>query len=131
MICVSIFSSDTMWRLEENNSPRESEEEDEERKRGKNSKIQILYICCYCSVTHRILMPLIYRLMEILACDYSYQCLLYSITRDLRLGDLVLKASLFLPFKELRSLDLRFNAIVGCHENQGLCCCYIIIILLY
>uniref|UniRef100_A0A6N2KWT3 Leucine-rich repeat-containing N-terminal plant-type domain-containing protein n=1 Tax=Salix viminalis TaxID=40686 RepID=A0A6N2KWT3_SALVM len=36
-----------------------------------------------------------------------------------RLGDLVLNASLFLPFKELRSLDLGNNAIVGCHENQG------------
>ncbi|KAB5555969.1 hypothetical protein DKX38_006878 [Salix brachista] len=39
--------------------------------------------------------------------------------RDVSLGDLVLNASLFLPFKELRSLDLRSNAIVGCHENQG------------
>ncbi|KAB5555941.1 hypothetical protein DKX38_006850 [Salix brachista] len=34
------------------------------------------------------------------------------------LGDLVLNASLFLPFTELRSLYLSFNAIVGCHENQ-------------
>ncbi|KAG5244633.1 LRR receptor serine/threonine-protein kinase [Salix suchowensis] len=48
--------------------------------------------------------------------------------RDVSLGDLVLNASLFLPFKELRSLDLSVNAIVGCHENQGLCC-YIIILL--
>uniref|UniRef100_A0A6N2L0D9 Leucine-rich repeat-containing N-terminal plant-type domain-containing protein n=1 Tax=Salix viminalis TaxID=40686 RepID=A0A6N2L0D9_SALVM len=39
--------------------------------------------------------------------------------RDESLGDLVLNASLFLPFKELRSLDLSVNAIVGCHENQG------------
>ncbi|KAB5534708.1 hypothetical protein DKX38_017794 [Salix brachista] len=38
--------------------------------------------------------------------------------RDYSLGDLVLNASLFLPFKELRSLDLSNNAIVGCHENQ-------------
>ncbi|KAB5555975.1 hypothetical protein DKX38_006884 [Salix brachista] len=38
--------------------------------------------------------------------------------RDVSLGDLVLNASLFLPFKELRSLALRSNAIVGCHENQ-------------
>ncbi|KAB5555977.1 hypothetical protein DKX38_006886 [Salix brachista] len=38
--------------------------------------------------------------------------------RDVSLGDLALNASLFLPFKELRSLDLRSNAIVGCHENQ-------------
>ncbi|KAJ6397298.1 hypothetical protein OIU77_018332 [Salix suchowensis] len=39
--------------------------------------------------------------------------------RDVSLGDLVLNASLFLPFKELRSLDLSNNAIVGCHEIQG------------
>ncbi|KAG5244644.1 LRR receptor serine/threonine-protein kinase [Salix suchowensis] len=32
--------------------------------------------------------------------------------RDVSLGDLVLNASLFLPFKELRSLDLSNNAIV-------------------
>ncbi|KAB5534707.1 hypothetical protein DKX38_017793 [Salix brachista] len=38
--------------------------------------------------------------------------------RDVSLGDLVLNASLFLPFKELRSLDLSNNSIVGCHENQ-------------
>ena len=44
MVCVSIFSSDTMWILEEDNSPRESEEEDEERKRGKTLKFEILYI---------------------------------------------------------------------------------------
>ncbi|KAB5555968.1 hypothetical protein DKX38_006877 [Salix brachista] len=45
-----------------------------------------------------------------------------SNVRDYSLGDLVLNASLFLPFKELRSLDLSVNAIAGCHENQGLCC---------
>ncbi|KAB5555974.1 hypothetical protein DKX38_006883 [Salix brachista] len=39
--------------------------------------------------------------------------------RDVSLGDFVLNASLFLPFKELRSLALGNNAIVGCHENQG------------
>uniref|UniRef100_A0A6N2KVW8 Leucine-rich repeat-containing N-terminal plant-type domain-containing protein n=1 Tax=Salix viminalis TaxID=40686 RepID=A0A6N2KVW8_SALVM len=39
--------------------------------------------------------------------------------RDVNLGDLVLNASLFLPFKELRSLHLSSNAIGGCHENQG------------
>ncbi|KAG5244661.1 receptor protein [Salix suchowensis] len=39
--------------------------------------------------------------------------------RDYSLGDLVLNASLFLPFKELRGLDLSNNAIGGCHENQG------------
>ncbi|KAB5556083.1 hypothetical protein DKX38_006992 [Salix brachista] len=40
--------------------------------------------------------------------------------RGVSLGDLVLNASLFLPFKELQSLDLGDNAIVGCHENQDL-----------
>jgi len=35
------------------------------------------------------------------------------------LGDWVLNASLFLPFKELRSLDLGYNGLVGCMENEG------------
>jgi hypothetical protein len=35
------------------------------------------------------------------------------------LGDWVLNASLFLPFKELQSLDLGYNGLVGCSENQG------------
>jgi hypothetical protein len=39
--------------------------------------------------------------------------------RDYNLGDWVLNASLFLPFKELQSLDLRWNALVGCLENEG------------
>jgi len=39
--------------------------------------------------------------------------------RDQSLGDWVLNASLFLPFKELQSLDLRYNGLVGCSENQG------------
>ncbi|XP_052309066.1 receptor-like protein 1 isoform X4 [Populus trichocarpa] len=39
--------------------------------------------------------------------------------RDFRLGDWVLNASLFLPFKELQSLDLNKNRLVGCSENQG------------
>ena len=34
--------------------------------------------------------------------------------RDLSLGDWVLNASLFLPFKELQSLDLKANELVGC-----------------
>jgi len=39
---------------------------------------------------------------------------------DERFSDWVLlNASLFLPFKELRSLDLNFNGLVGCFENQG------------
>ncbi|KAI5560283.1 hypothetical protein BDE02_16G037100 [Populus trichocarpa] len=39
--------------------------------------------------------------------------------RDYSLGDWVLNASLFLPFKELRSLDLGYNGLVGCLENEG------------
>jgi hypothetical protein len=39
--------------------------------------------------------------------------------RDFRLGDWVLNASLFQPFKELQSLDLGWNRLVGCLENEG------------
>jgi len=39
--------------------------------------------------------------------------------RDQSLGDWVLNASLFLPFKELQSLDFSGNGLVGCSENQG------------
>ncbi|KAJ6737773.1 DI-GLUCOSE BINDING PROTEIN WITH LEUCINE-RICH REPEAT DOMAIN-CONTAINING PROTEIN [Salix viminalis] len=39
---------------------------------------------------------------------------------DWSLGDWVLNASMFLPFKELQSLDLSRNGLVGCSENQGL-----------
>ncbi|KAL9392952.1 hypothetical protein Peur_012237 [Populus x canadensis] len=39
--------------------------------------------------------------------------------RDQSLGDWVLNASLFLPFKELQSLDLSYNGLVGCSENEG------------
>ncbi|XP_061981770.1 cuscuta receptor 1-like [Populus nigra] len=39
--------------------------------------------------------------------------------RDFRLGDWVLNASLFQPFKELQSLKLGVNRIVGCLENEG------------
>ena len=35
------------------------------------------------------------------------------------LGDWVLNASLFLPFKELQSLDLGLTRMVGCLENEG------------
>ncbi|XP_061980429.1 cuscuta receptor 1-like isoform X2 [Populus nigra] len=38
---------------------------------------------------------------------------------EISLGDWVLNASLFLPFKELQSLDLGVNRIVGCLENEG------------
>jgi hypothetical protein len=39
--------------------------------------------------------------------------------RDFRLGDWVLNASLFLPFKELQSLKLEDTGLVGCLENEG------------
>ena len=39
--------------------------------------------------------------------------------RDFSLGNWVLNASLFLPFKELQSLDLKSNGLVGCMENEG------------
>ena len=42
-----------------------------------------------------------------------------SEARDFSLGDWVLNASLFLPFKELQSLDLEDNGLVGCMENEG------------
>jgi hypothetical protein len=38
---------------------------------------------------------------------------------DFSLGDWVLNASLFLPFKELQSLDLGGTGLVGCMENEG------------
>jgi len=40
-------------------------------------------------------------------------------SRDESLGDWVLNASLFLPFKELQSLELGDNGLVGCLENEG------------
>jgi len=39
--------------------------------------------------------------------------------RDWHLGDWVLNASLFQPFKELQSLDLGETGLVGCMENEG------------
>ena len=41
----------------------------------------------------------------------------------------VLNASLFLPFKELQSLDLSWNGIGGCYENQGRFNVYVVIII--
>ena len=41
-------------------------------------------------------------------------------TREEGLGDLYLNVSLFRPFQELQTLDLRGNFIVGCVENEGL-----------
>jgi len=46
------------------------------------------------------------------------QLYLYG-ARDESLGDWVLNASLFQPFKELQSLDLGLNGLVGCLENEG------------
>ncbi|XP_011009765.1 PREDICTED: LRR receptor-like serine/threonine-protein kinase GSO1 isoform X4 [Populus euphratica] len=40
-------------------------------------------------------------------------------TRDESLGHWVLNASLFLPFKELQSLELGRASLVGCLENEG------------
>ena len=40
--------------------------------------------------------------------------------REEGLGDLYLNVSLFRPFQELQTLDLRGNFIVGCVENEGL-----------
>jgi hypothetical protein len=48
--------------------------------------------------------------------------------RDLRLGDWVLNASLFFPFRELQSLDLSSTGLVGCFENQGSFNVYLLII---
>jgi len=42
-----------------------------------------------------------------------------SEARDFRLGDWVLNASLFQPFKELQSLELAWVGLVGCLENEG------------
>jgi len=39
--------------------------------------------------------------------------------RDFSLDSWVLNASLFQPFKELRSLELEEAGIVGCLENEG------------
>jgi hypothetical protein len=49
--------------------------------------------------------------------------------RDYRLGDWVLNASLFLPFKELQSLDLGETGLVGCSENEGWFNVYLLIII--
>ncbi|KAI5593536.1 hypothetical protein BDE02_03G020300 [Populus trichocarpa] len=39
--------------------------------------------------------------------------------RDESLGDWVLNASLFQPFKELQSLELAYTGLAGCLENEG------------
>jgi len=46
------------------------------------------------------------------------QLYLYG-AKDESLGDWVLNASLFRPFKELQSLELGGNGLVGCLENEG------------
>jgi len=55
-------------------------------------------------------------------CDNTTRrvILLYlSGARDESLGDWVLNASLFQPFKELQSLELAYTGLVGCLENEG------------
>ena len=53
-------------------------------------------------------------------CDNSTGRVIRLSLWDARsLGDWVLNASLFLPFKELQSLGLGYNGLVGCSENQG------------
>ena len=41
-------------------------------------------------------------------------------TRDWSMGDWYLNASIFLPFQELKVLDLGGNGIAGCVANEGL-----------
>ncbi|XP_059635205.1 cuscuta receptor 1-like [Cornus florida] len=45
--------------------------------------------------------------------------LLLNLTRDYSLGDWYFNASLFLPFKQLRILDLMDNSLVGWVANEG------------
>ena len=55
-------------------------------------------------------------------CDHTTRRVIQlslSGERDESLGDWVLNASLFLPFKELQSLELGNNGLVGCLENEG------------
>jgi hypothetical protein len=49
--------------------------------------------------------------------------------RGANLRGWVLNASLFLPFKELQSLDLSLNGIAFCYENQGWFNVYVVIII--
>ena len=63
-------------------------------------------------------------------CDSNTRrviCLSLTQAFDWSLGDRVLNASLFQPFKELRSLDLSLNTLVGCFENQ----CIFFLLLFY
>jgi len=41
------------------------------------------------------------------------------LTRGESMGDWVLNASLFQPFKELQSLELGYTGLAGCLENEG------------
>ena len=56
-------------------------------------------------------------------CNFNTARVVYldlSRIREEGLGDLYLNVSLFRPFQELQTLDLRGNFIVGCVENEGL-----------
>jgi len=55
-------------------------------------------------------------------CDHTTRRVIQlslSGERDESLGDWILNASLFQPFKELQSLDLGYNGLVGCLESEG------------
>ncbi|KAI5593692.1 hypothetical protein BDE02_03G029100 [Populus trichocarpa] len=55
-------------------------------------------------------------------CDHTTRRVIQlslSGERDESLGDWILNTSLFQPFKELQSLDLGYNGLVGCLESEG------------
>ena len=57
------------------------------------------------------------RVIELSLSGARYPTLSLFEARDL--SDWVLNASLFMPFKELQSLDLGLTRMVGCLENEG------------
>ncbi|KAJ0089533.1 hypothetical protein Patl1_14657 [Pistacia atlantica] len=59
---------------------------------------------------------------EMVECDNitgRFIALDLSSIRNWKLGEWYLNASLFSPFQQLQSLDLSFNNISGCIENEG------------
>ena len=57
------------------------------------------------------------RVIQLSLSGARYPTLSLFEARDL--SDWVLNASLFQPFKELQSLELEDNGLVGCLENEG------------
>jgi hypothetical protein len=57
------------------------------------------------------------RVIQLSLSGARYPTLSLFEARDL--SDWVLNASLFLPFKELQSLELEETGLVGCMENEG------------